>query len=148
VEQTARTYRLAPAVVLRLGGAALVVVAVVVLALSLVTGWLGWPVWPVLLVAALGLTMVLVAIWWALRRAYVVRLDATGYRVRLVRGAGVTRARWTDVAQASTASVHGAACVVLGLRDGRTTTVPVVLLAAHRDEFVTDVRERLRSAQA
>ena len=59
-----------------------------------------------------------------------------------MRGAGVKRARWADVAQASTAEVRGQPCVVLALRDGRTTTVPVGVLAGDRDEFVTRVRDR------
>ena len=54
------------------------------------------------------------------------------------------RARWADVAQASTAEVRGQPCVVLALRDGRTTTVPVGVLASDRDEFVTRVRSLLR----
>ena len=61
-----------------------------------------------------------------------------------MRGAGVKRARWADVAQASTAEVRGQPCVVLALRDGRTTTVPVGVLAGDRDEFVTRVRALLR----
>ncbi len=80
-----------------------------------------------------------------MRHAYVVRLDRLGYEVRLVRGAGVKRARWADVAEASTADVRGVPCVVLSLRDGRTTTVPVGVLAGDRDEFVTRVRTLLHT---
>ena len=94
--------------------------------------------------AVLGLAAVAGVAWWATRRAYVVRLDPLGYQVRLVRGAGVTRARWVDVAEASTAELRGTPCVVLALRDGRTTTIPTAALAADRDEFVAEVRKLLR----
>ncbi len=130
--------------VLRTAGAALVLTAAAVVVLSVLTALAGWPFWPVAVTALLGLVVVLLGVWWGLRRAYVVRLDALGYQVRLVRGAGVARARWADVARADTAEVHGLACVVLGLRDGGTTTVPVALLGGSRDAFVSDVRERLR----
>ena len=136
-------YRLAPAVVLRSAGAAFVLVAVVVLVLSVVTAVAHWSFLVVGVVALVGLLAVMGGAWWAVRRAYVVRLDRLGYEVRLVRGAGVKRARWADVAEASTADVRGAPCVVLSLRDGRTTTVPVGVLAGDRDEFVTRVRALL-----
>ena len=102
-------YRLAPAVVLRSAGAAFVLLAVAVLALSVVTALAGWSFLVVGVVAGLGLLGVVGGAWWAANRAYVVRLDSLGYEVRLVRGAGVKRARWADVAQASTAEVARAA---------------------------------------
>ena len=107
------------------------------------TALAGWSFLVVGVVAGLGLLGVVGGAWWAASRAYVVRLDSLGYEVRLVRGAGVKRARWADVAQASTAEVRGQPCVVLALRDGRTTTVPVGVLAGDRDEFVTRVRSLL-----
>src|SRR5215216_8201360 len=140
-------YRLAPAIVLRVAGAALVTLAALVVLLSLLTGLAGWPFWPVGVVALAGLGAVAGGAWWAARAAYVVRLDRFGYDVRLVRGAGVRRARWTDVAEASTAQVHGSPCVVVALRDGRTTTVPVALLAGDRDEFVAPPRDLLPQAR-
>ena len=143
----AKEYRLAPAVVARSAGACLVLLAVVVVALTLAGAAAGWSLVVVGLVAAVGLGLLLAGLWWATRRAYVVRLDVIGYEVRLVRGAGVTRARWTDVAEASTAEVAGENCVVLSLRDGRTTTVPVSVLAGDRDEFVTRVRTLLRRSR-
>ena len=97
----------------------------------------------VAVVAALGLAAVLVAGHLLTRRAYVVRLDEDGYQVRMVRGAGVRAARWTEVEDAVTASPRGVDCVVLRLRDGRTTTIPVQVLAADREAFVRDVRAHL-----
>ena len=143
-QENAAEYRLAPTVVLRSAGAALVLLAVAVLVLSVVTALADWSVVVVAVFAGLGLLGVVGGAWWAAKRAYVVRLDPLGYEVRLVRGAGVKRARWADVAQASTAEVAGQPCVVLALRDGRTTTVPVGVLAGDRDEFVTRLRALLR----
>jgi hypothetical protein len=140
-------YRLAPAIVVRAAGGALVLLAVAVVVLSVVTALVGWDFWVVALLAVLGLAVVVAGAWWATRRAYVVRLDRLGYEVRLVRGAGVRRARWVDVAEASTAEVRGMPCVVLALRDGRTTSVPVSVLAGDRDEFVTRLRALLRRAR-
>ena len=140
-------YRLAPAVVLRSAGAAFVLLAVAVLALSVVTALAGWSFLVVGVVAGLGLLGVVGGAWWAANRAYVVRLDSLGYEVRLVRGAGVNRARWVgqpSYPPAGAAEVRGQPCVVLALRDGRTTTVPVGVLAGDRDEFVTRVRALLR----
>jgi hypothetical protein len=133
-------YRLAPALVARSAGVALVLLAVVVLALTVASAAADWPAAVVVVVAAAGLALLLTVGWWATTRAYVVRLDPLGYEVRLVRGAGVKRARWADVVEASTADVHGTPCVVLSLRDGRTTTIPVGVLAGDRDEFVTRLR--------
>ena len=141
--ETATEFRLAPAVVARSAGAGLVLLAVVVLALTLLSAAADWDLAVVGLVAALGLVLLVAGVWWATRRAYVVRLDSLGYQVRLVRGAGVLRARWADVADASTADVRGVSCVVLSLRDGRTTTIPVALLRGDRNEFVTSLRQRL-----
>jgi alpha-beta hydrolase superfamily lysophospholipase len=140
-------YRLAPAIVVRAAGVALVLLAIAVVALSAVTAMVGWDLWVIALLALLGLVVVAAGAWWATRRAYVVRLDRLGYEVRLVRGAGVRRARWVDVVEASTAEVRGSPCLVLALRDGRTTTVPVSVLAGERDEFVTRLRALLRRAR-
>ncbi|MCW2756700.1 MAG: hypothetical protein JWO46_446 [Nocardioidaceae bacterium] len=80
------------------------------------------------------------------RRTTVVRLDETGYRVRFVRGVGAASARWVDVADLVTADVAGARCAVLRLRDGRTTTIPVDVLAGDPQDFVRDLGARLREA--
>jgi hypothetical protein len=73
----------------------------------------------------------------------VVHLDDTGYRVRFVRGVGAPAARWPEVLEAGPQFVAGSACVVLRLRDGRTTTIPVEALAGDREVFARDVRDRL-----
>ena len=78
-----------------------------------------------------------------LARFTLVRVDDTGYQVRFVRGAGVRSARWTDVEDLTTTEVAGSDCVQFRLRDGRTTTVPVDLVAGDREEFVRELRNRL-----
>ena len=77
------------------------------------------------------------------RRRYVVRLDDTGYRVRFVRGVGRAQARWTDVEDLATTHVSGSPCIVLRLRDGATSTVPVDLIEGDREELVDELRRRL-----
>jgi hypothetical protein len=74
----------------------------------------------------------------------VVRCTDEGYRVRLVRGAGVTEARWSSVEDAVATVRHDVACVELRLRDGRTTTIPVGVLAVDRDQFVRELQGRLQ----
>ena len=57
----------------------------------------------------------------------------TGYRVATgARRRREGRPRWTDVEDAVTASPRGVPCVVLRLRDGGTTTIPVQALAVDR----------------
>lgn len=76
-------------------------------------------------------------------RPFVVRLDDAGYQVRFIRGAGVKRARWKDVEDVVATTVAGERCVVLRLRDGRTTTLPVRALAGSPEVFVKDLQAHL-----
>ena len=95
------------------------------------------------LVVAVVLCLVVLAGLAVLRRRDVVRLDETGYRVRSVRGAGVRQAPWKDVEDVTAPTVEGQRCVVLRLRDGRTTTIPVDVLAGSADAFVRDLQQHL-----
>ena len=52
-------------------------------------------------------------------------------------------AEWKQVEDVAAATVAGERCVVLRLRDGRTTTVPVGVLAARTEDFVDDLRAHL-----
>jgi len=118
-------------------GVLLVLVAVAVSVLRLPEPFLtAAVVLSVLLLVLGGLTVT--------RSSTLVRLGEEGYQVRLLRGAGVRRARWRDVEDAVTATVSGHDCVVLRLRDGRTTTIPVQVLAGDREEFARDVRAHLQ----
>lgn len=139
-------YRLAPALGARLVGLLIVAVALLVFGATLLVAVLELSVLVLLPVAVVGIAAVLGVGAW-LRATPVVRLDDEGYRVRLVRGAGVRQARWKDVAEAVASHPRGIPCLVLRLADGRSTTIPVQALAADRDEFAKDVREHLRRAE-
>ncbi|MDQ3484654.1 MAG: hypothetical protein M3445_04480, partial [Actinomycetota bacterium] len=77
-------------------------------------------------------------------RAVVVRFGEQGYEVRMIRSAGVKAARWSDVEDAVTSFPRDLPSVVLRLRDGSTTTIPVDALAVDRDQFVGELRARLQ----
>jgi hypothetical protein len=81
------------------------------------------------------------------RRGWVARLTDEGYRVQWVRGVGVAAARWKDVEDAVTTEVAGSPALVMRLRDGRTTTIPVEMVAADRESFARDVVEHLQRGQ-
>lgn len=137
-------YRFAPHLAARVMGVALVLLGVLVSVLSLGVGVWGWPLGLVVALFALGLLTIGGVGYWLTRRAVVVRFGKDGYRVRLVRGAGVDAARWKDVEDAVTTTRAGSPVVVLRLRDGRSTTVPVEVLAVDREQFVRDLQEHLQ----
>ena len=140
------THRLAAPLAARLVGSVLVVVALVVLLSTLLVAVLDLHTSVLLVVGLLAVAAVL-ATAGAVRRRPLLSLDDCGYRVRWVRGAGVHAAAWTDVADAVTASPGGVDCVVLRLRDGRTTSIPVAAVATDRDALVAELRERLREGE-
>jgi hypothetical protein len=115
---------LAPTLRLRLLGTGLVAVGVVVAIGVLLMWWVhaaeplvtGLVVLGAVGVLALGLLLGL--------RHWVVRLDKHGYRVRGLRPQARS-ARWSDVLDLQAVNMTGHRCVVLRLRDGRTTVLPV-----------------------
>ncbi|MBU2695320.1 hypothetical protein ABFU82_22340 [Nocardioides sp. WV_118_6] len=139
-------YRLAPPVMARFVGAYLILLAVLLLVVTGLVATLDLNA--DLLVAVLGLGLLgLIALgWWLRSGLVVVRLTDAGYRVRAIRAAGATEARWSEVEDAVAASPSGIECVVLRLRDGRSTTIPVQLVAADKDEFARVVRAHLERA--
>lgn len=145
-EPAATDYRLAAPVVARLVGGYLVALAVLLLVATVVVALAGLGLDLLVLLLGAGLLGLFGLAWWLRSRLYVVRLTAAGYRVRMVRGAGVTEARWSEVEDAVAAEPRGVPCVVLRLKDGRSTTVPVTVLAVDKDVFARDVRDRLRRA--
>jgi hypothetical protein len=140
-------YRLSPALAARLVGLLLVVLAVTLFAVTALVAVLHLTPDLLVVLAVLGLVAVFGTGYLLTRRSYVVRLDDEGYRVRLVRGAGVDAARWKDVEDAATSTPRGVPAVVLTLKDGRTTTIPVAALAADREEFVRDLQAHLQHGQ-
>jgi len=143
---TSSDYRLSPALGARLMGTLLVILAVALFAATALVALLHLPLDLLVVLAVVGLVGVFV-VGYALRKKYVVHLDDEGYRVRLVRGAGVTEASWKDVEEVVAASPRGIDCLVLRLSDGRTTTIPVSAVAADRDDLARDVRDHARRGE-
>jgi hypothetical protein len=137
-------YRLASAVAARLMGLALVATALLVFVATVLVAFLDLHTGVLLAPVALGTLGLVTAAVVLQRRGWVVRLTEEGYRVQWVRGVGVAAARWKDVEDAVTTTRAGAPCVVLRLRDGRTTTIPVEMLAADREQFVRDLQDHLQ----
>ncbi len=119
------SFSLAPALRARLLGSGLVAIGTVVLAGMLVTWLADLPTAFVSGLVVLALVGVVTLGLLVGRRHWVLRLDEHGYRVRALRTAEVKSARWTDVLDLQATTVAGQRCVVLRLRDGRTTTLPV-----------------------
>jgi hypothetical protein len=141
----ASDYRLAPLLIARFVGAYLVLLAVVVFAATAVVAAADLPGDVLVVLLVVGLVGLFVLAWVLRSRVTVVHLDESGYRVAIVRGVGVKQARWVDVEEAVTASPSGFPCVVLRLRDGGSTTIPVQALQGDPDDFARDVRSRLRA---
>lgn len=135
-------YRLAPALAARLVGLALVGSGALVLLATILVAALAWSGWVVTVVATATLTAT-AALTVATRRTPLLKVDEAGYRVRWVRGAGTKAAAWRQVTDAVAASPGGIDCVVLRLRDGRTTTIPVEAVAGDRDWLVAEIRAHL-----
>lgn len=140
-------YRLAPTLAARLLGMLLVGMALAVLLVTLLVAAFAGPPALVLVPAGLAVAAVFVLGYLLRQRLRVLELDDEGYRVRLMRGAGVKEASWREVEEAVAASPRGIDCVVLQLRDGRTTSIPVSALDAPREEVVRDLQEHLRRGQ-
>ena len=136
-------YRLSPALGARLVGLLLVLTAIVVFAATAAVALLELHSLVLLVVAAVLVAGVLTAAQ-VLRRTTVVHLDQTGYRVRMIRAAGVKDGTWAEVEEAVTTTRGDIPCVVLHLTGDRTTTIPVQALAADREEFVRDLQAHLQ----
>lgn len=137
-------YRLSRPFVARFVGAYLVAFALVVFASTgLVAATDAVPPDLLVVLLAVGLLGLFALGWWLRARAFVLRLAPDGYEVRLVRGAGVKQAAWSEVEEVLTASPRDIPCLVLRLAGGRTTTVPVEALDVDREELVRVVQDRL-----
>jgi hypothetical protein len=140
-------YRMAPLVVARFVGAYLILFAVVILASTVTVAVAGIGPDVLVVLFAVGILGLIGLAWWLRARVSVVRLTGAGYRVRLVRGAGVMQARWSEVEDAVATQPQDVPCVVLRLKDGRSTTIPVQVLAVDKDDFARDVRDHLQRAE-
>ncbi|WP_157538526.1 MULTISPECIES: hypothetical protein [unclassified Nocardioides] len=145
-EPSVSDYRLAPPVMARFVGAYLVLLAVVLLAVTVAAVALDLDADLLVLVLGLGVLGLIGLAWWLRSRLVVVRLTEAGYQVRMIRAAGVSEARWSEVEDAVAAAPRDIECLVLRLRDGRSTTIPVQLVAADKDDLARDVRAHLDRA--
>ena len=136
-------YHFRRALVLRFMGACLVGMGLVLLGLSVVVLVLDLPLVVLTATLLVAVTVVVGGGWVLVRLAPLVRHDDAGYRIRLLRGAGIKQARWRDVEDVVTAAVAGHDCVVVRLRNGGTTTIPVAVLDAGRDRFMADLHGHL-----
>ncbi|MFC6695959.1 hypothetical protein [Nocardioides daphniae] len=134
-------YRFSPALTARLLGLTMLAMAVVVALVTLGVAVANWHS-AVLLVPCLVVIVAVVGLM-VFTNGWVVRFTDEGYQVRRIRGAGVDAARWKDVEDAVTSERLGSPVVVLRLRDGRTTSIPVAVLHVDREEFANDVAAHL-----
>lgn len=121
--------------------------AALILISTLVVAFLDVHTAALVIPVGLALGLIVAAAVVLQRRGWVVRLTEEGYRVQWVRGVGVAAARWKDVEDAVTTEVAGSDVLVLRLRDGRSTTIPVAMLAEGRDDFARDVINHLQQGQ-
>jgi hypothetical protein len=137
-------YRLAPTFVARLLGLGLVGLALLLFVGTTVVALAGVSLDVLVVIALAGVAATIGYGWWLRSRAWVLRCTDDGYRVRLVRGAGVTEARWSSVEEAVTSYRRDVACLELRLRDGGRTTIPVGVLDVDKEQLVREVQERLQ----
>jgi hypothetical protein len=124
-------------------GVFLAALGAVVVALTAVVAVFSLPIAVLSAGVVLAVLAVLVAGFVGTRRSFVLRLEDAGYQVRHIRGAGVRQARWKDVEDVVATTVTGERYVVLRLRDGRTTTLPVRALSGSADDLVRDLQGHL-----
>jgi hypothetical protein len=141
-----QAFGLAPALRARLMGLGLAGLGVLLVVVTVVVLVARLPLDVLSAVVLLVLVGVFVLGFLVVRRWHVLELDRHGYRVRFVRGVGVAAARWSDVHDMVTSTVGGARCVVMRLRDGRSTTLPVDLVEGDSEELVRELGRRLSVA--
>lgn len=116
-------------------GGSLVLMGLVVTVVALVVAVLELPVLVLSVTVGIAVLTVLGLALVLSRFAVLVRLDEIGYQVRFLRGAGVKQARWSDLEDVVTGFAKKQPVVVIRLRDGRTTTIPVNLIEGSADDF-------------
>lgn len=147
MSSTPQIYRPHRALVARVLGTGILVLALLVIAATVVLTVIGAPEWVLVFLVLIYIAAFVAMATWAVRTVWIVRLDEVGYRVRFVRGAGVRSAAWADVADLAATVPRGIPCLELTLTGGGATVIPVEVLDGDREQFVRDVRERLRATQ-
>jgi hypothetical protein len=146
VTDESRDYRLAPSFRVRLMGAGLMGLGVILVVATVIVVSTGLSL-DVLSVFVILTVPAVFVLGYLLNKRTVLHTDPIGYRVRMVRGVGAEAARWADVHDLQTAEVAGSRCLVLNLRDGRSSTVPVDVVEGDPDELVRDLTALLDHAQ-
>lgn len=136
-------YRFSRALLVRSVGALLVLLGLLVVLLAVLVSLLDLPGTVLTVGVVAAVVLVVAAALAASRLTTVLVLDETGYRVRLLRGAGTRAARWREVEDAVTMTIAGHDCVVLRLKDGRTTTIPVDVLETSPEALFEELSRRL-----
>lgn len=138
-------YRLAPSLAARLLGLIIVGFALVVLVATAIVMLFATSILVLTVAIVVTIAGLFTIGWYLTQKAWVIRLSADGYQVRFVRGAGAKQGRWADVEEVVTDTVAGAPCLVLRLRSGDATVIPVEVLAVDREQFVREVSAYLPS---
>jgi hypothetical protein len=136
-------YRFSRALLVRSVGGLLVLLGVLVVLLAVLVSLLDLPGAVLTVGVVVAVVLVVAAALAASRLTTVLSLDDDGYRVRLLRGAGTRAARWREVEDAVTMVIAGHDCVVLRLKDGRTTTIPVDVLETTPEALLEELSRRL-----
>ena len=145
LDESMRTYALAPAFRARFMGVALVLLGVLLVVATIAVSLSGLTLDIMSAVVVLAVVFVFGFGAW-LGRIKVLTLEDIGYRVRAVRGVGTPSARWADVHDVQTTAIAGSRCLVLRLRDGASSTIPVDVLAGDSEELVREIQRRLDRA--
>lgn len=140
------TYALTPALRARLMGFALVAIALLLVAATVVVS--AFNINDIVMLVLVVLVVAAIAALGSLlsKRFYVLRVDEIGYQTRFVGGVGARRARWVDVLDLGVVTIDGARCAQFRLRDGQTTTIAVDLLQTDPEELVREFQRRLTAA--
>ncbi len=136
-------YRLARPLAARIVGAALVTAALVVMVATVVAVGAGGSLGTLLALAGVVVAVALGGAIAVVRGWSVLTLDDEGYRVRW-RTAGVPAASWVEVDDAAATYAGEEPVVLLRLRDGRRTVLPVRLLDVDREELVRTLQQHLQ----
>ena len=94
---------------------------------------------------ALATTAAILVVALALlgRPPLVIELAPDRYQLHHLRGGGVATAQWRDVKSAQTQSTSSGPLIVLQLKDGQRSMVPLTLLGARAVEAEREIHDRL-----
>lgn len=139
-------YPLSPETRGRLLGVALIALGLIILGFGAIAmlDWLPRTVLDISVILTAIAVLVVVALIGP--KHWIVRLDDTGYAVRFIRTAGARSARWVEVNEMEATTVAGARCVVLRLKNGQATTIPVDLIAGGGQPFAEAITAHLKHA--